>query len=197
MKKLLVLLAIGIFVAPALLTTAPAAADDPAEQVTAEVQQVSPTGIITTRTLTLDADEAAAVERDIANDDVDSAMARLGISFDIGFSNLIFSYGRGDVYVPLARDCALLSPENGFLFRFIFRPIFFNYHSGGMTMVKFGANYFWKGQTFRDFGFMLGDQAGMMLGFYGTHVKIPWLLRPDTHIFVGGNLMTVGYNKFL
>ncbi|MFO8133607.1 MAG: hypothetical protein R6U10_06745 [Thermoplasmatota archaeon] len=196
MKKLLVLLAIGILVAPALLTTAPAAADDSPEKVTAEIEQISPTGVIT-RTVTLDADEAAAVERDIANDNVDSAMARLGINFDIGFSNLIFSYGKGEVYVPLARDCALLSPENGFLFRFIFRPIFFNYHSGGVTMVKFGANYFWKGRTVRDFGFMLGDQAGMMLGFYGTHIRIPWLLRPDTHIFVGGNLMTVGYNKFL
>lgn len=196
MKKLLVLFVIGILVAPALISTAPAAADNPAEPVTAEIEQVSPTGV-TTRTVTLTAEKAAAVERDLANDDVDSAMERLGISFDIGFSNLIFSYGKGDVYIPMARDCALLSPENGFLFRFVFRPIFFNYHSGGMTMVKFGANYFWKGKTVRDFGFMLGDQAGMMMGFYGTHVKIPWRLRPDTHLFVGGNLLTVGYNKFL
>lgn len=196
MKKLWVLLAIGIFVAPALLITAPAAADDSPETVTAEIERVSPTGI-TTRTIMLGADEAAAAERDLATDNMDRAMARLGISFDFGFSNLIFSYGKGEVYVPFARDCALLSPENGFLFRFIFRPIFFNYHSGGMTMVKFGANYFWKGKTIRDFGFMLGDQAGMMMGFYGTHVKIPWHLRPDTHIFFGGNLLTVGYNKFL
>ncbi len=195
MKKLLVLFAIGIFVAPALLTTAPAAADD-SSQIAAEIETISPTGI-RSHTLMLDADTAAAVERDIANDNMGRAMARLGISFDIGFSNLIFSYGKGDVYVPMARDCALLSPENSFIFRFVLRPIFFNYHSGGMTMVKFGANYFWKGQTVRDFGFMLGDQTGMMMGFYGTHVKIPWRLRPDTHIFVGGNLLTVGYNKFL
>lgn len=196
MKKLLVLFAIGILIAPALLATTPAAADNTSEQVTAEIEQLGPAGA-QTRTVTLTADEAAAVERDLAKDNIQSATERLGISFDIGFSNLIFSYGKGDVYVPFARDCALLSPENGFLFRFVFRPIFFNYHSGGMTMVKFGANYFWKGKTVRDFGFMLGDQAGMMVGFYGTHVKIPWRLRPDTHIFVGGNLLTVGYNKFL
>lgn len=196
MKKLLVLFAIGIFVAPALLTTAPAAADDSPDMVTAEIEHISPLGA-QVRTITLNADEAAAVEQDIANDNIDSAMARLGINFDFGFSNLIFSYGKGDVYIPMARDCGLLSPENGFIFRFVFRPIFFNYHAGGITMVKFGANYFWKGQTFRDFGFMLGDQAGMMMGFYGTHIKIPWLLRPDTHIFIGGNLLTVGYNKFL
>ena len=196
MKKLLVLFAIGIFVSPALFITAPAAADDSPEVITAEIERISPLGTKVS-TITLNAEEAAAVERDIANDDIDNAMARLGISFDFGFSNLIFSYGKGDVYIPVARDCGLLSPENGFLFRFVFRPIFFNYQSGGITMVKFGANYLWKGQTFRDFGFMLGDQAGMMLGFYGTHIKIPWLLRPDTHIFIGGNLLTVGYNKFL
>lgn len=141
--------------------------------------------------------EAKAIEKDIVEGRIREAIDTLGIRFDFGFSNYVISYGRGDVYVPLSRDRSLLSPEKSFIFRFVLRPIYFNYYDGGMTFVKFGANHFWKGRSVGDYGFMLGDQCGMMMGFFGTHICIPWKLRPDTHLLVGGCLMIVGYNKFL
>ena len=172
----------------------PASADEDTTFVEVETVDLT-TGKVITHLLTYG--QAAELDRAAAAGEAAEVTRLLGISFDFGFSNLLFSYGKGDVYVPIARDCAFLSPERSFIFRFILRPLFFNYHNGGFTVVKFGANYFWKGPVFMDYGYMIGDQTGMMLGFYGLHIRIPWLLRPDTHILIGGSLMVVGYNKFM
>ena len=112
----------------------------------------------------------------------------LGIKWDFGFSNWIISYGKGKVYIPLSRERSF--------FRLLFRPIFFDYQEG-FTMVKFGANYFWKGKSMGDYGIMLRNQQGMMLGFFGIHIRIRHPLQPDTHIFIGTNLLMIGRDKIL
>lgn len=129
-------------------------------------------------------ERAKEIEKDILNGD----LGMLGIKFDLGFSNYLVSYGRGKVYIPFSKERSF--------FRLMLRPIFFNYEKG-FTFVKFGANYIWKGKSIGDYGMMLRSQCGMMLGFYGVHIKISWKLRPDTHIFVGGNLLLVGNDKIL
>ena len=113
----------------------------------------------------------------------------LGLKWDFGFASYIISYGKGKVYIPLKNERTF--------FRFFLRPIIFNYYGGGFTLIKLGANYVWKGKTIGDFGFMTMDQWGMMLGFFGLHVRIRWLVRPETHIFVGSSLMIAGYDKML
>ncbi|HEC82584.1 MAG TPA: hypothetical protein ENI53_01700 [Thermoplasmatales archaeon] len=129
-------------------------------------------------------EKAKEIEKEILNGD----FGMLGIKFDFGFSNYLISYGRGKVYIPFSKERCFL--------RFMLRPIFFNYEKG-FTIVKFGANYLWKGKSLGDYGMMFRSQCGMMLGFYGLHIKISWKLRPDTHIFVGGNLLLVGKDKIL
>lgn len=125
------------------------------------------------------------LERDIIQGDLDI----LGIKHDFGFSNYVVSYGKGEVFIPLCKERSFL--------RLMLRPIFFNYFDGGLTIVKFGANYAWKGATVGDYGIMFRDQCGMLLGFLGLHIKISWKLRSETHIFVGGSLLAVGYDQFL
>lgn len=194
MKKIIVFCLAALMAVPLTVLMNPTTATDDSQTVDIETLDMA-TRTAITRTLTRA--QAQELEKAAAEGRTGYVCDLLGISFDFGFASYVFSYGRGDVYVPLTRDCALLSPERSFIFRFLLRPVFFNYYAGGMTFVKFGANYLWKGPTVLDYGYMLGDQCGMMLGFYGTHIRIPWLLRPDTHIFVGGSLLTVGYNKFL
>jgi len=126
-----------------------------------------------------------SLERDIARGDLDV----LGIKHDFGFSNYVISYGRGEVFIPLYKERSFL--------RLMLRPIFFNYFDGGFTIVKFGANYVWKGSTIGDYGIMFRDQCGMLLGFIGLHIQISWKLHPETHIFVGGTLLAAGYDRFL
>ena len=195
MKKAVVICIIALLAMPLATIITPASADDDTTMVEIETIDFS-TGKTIKYTLTRA--KAEELERAAAEGNAEQIARVLGISFDIGFTNLVFSYGKGNVYVPIAaRDKAFMSPERSFLFKIVLRPIFFNYYAGGFTFVKFGANYFWKGPAFWDFGYLLGDQTGMLLGFIGTHIRIPWLLRPDTHIFMGGCLMTIGYNKFM
>jgi hypothetical protein len=194
MKKVMAVCIVALLAVPLATLLQPASADEGNTLVEVETIDFA-TGALTTRMLTRE--QVHVLDRAAAEGEAAEVARLMGLSFDFGFSNLLFSYGKGDVYVPVARDSPFLSPERTFLFRFILRPIIFNYHNGGFTAVKFGANYFWKGPVFLDYGYMLGDQIGMMLGFIGVHIRIPWLLRPDTHIFVGANLLTVGYNKFL
>jgi len=195
MKKAIVICIIALLGMPLATIVTPASADDDTTMMEVETIDFSTGKTIKHEITRAQADE---LERAAAEGNAEQVLQLLGISFDIGFTNLVFSYGRGNVYVPMAaRDGAFMSPERSFIFRIILRPIFFNYHAGGFTFVKFGANYIWKGPAFLDFGYLLGDQMGMMLGFIGTHIRIPWILRPDTHIFMGGCLMTVGYNKFM
>lgn len=110
----------------------------------------------------------------------------LGIKHDFGFSNYIVSVGGGKVFIPFSRERCF--------FRLLLRPILFQY-TKGITITKFGANYLWKGKSIDDYGLMLGNQLGMMLGFIGLHIKIAWKLREDTHIFVGSSILFVGYDR--
>ncbi len=123
----------------------------------------------------------------LANGDED-AINDLGIKWDFGFSNWIVSYGKGKVYIPLSR-------ERSFLW-ILLRPIFFNYQEG-FTFVKFGANYVWKGKSIGDYGLMLRNQAGIMMGFVGLHIRIRHPLQPDIHIFIGSTLLLAGKDKIL
>jgi len=118
----------------------------------------------------------------------EKALDDLGIKWDFGFSNWIISYGKGKVYIPLSR-------ERSFLW-IILRPIFFNYQEG-FTLVKFGANYIWKGKSVGDYGIMLRNQAGCMIGFVGLHIRIRHALEPDTHIFIGSTLLLAGRDRIL
>ena len=199
MKKIIVLLIAALFLPLSVAATQSfTATQEPSttEKISIEIETLD----FTSHELLLkevSATEVKAIEKNIMEGRIQQAMDTLGIRFDFGFFNCIISYGKGDVYVPLSRDKSLLSLEKSFIFRFVLQPIYFNYYAGGMTFVKFGANYFWKGHSAGDYGFMLGDQCGMMMGFFGTHIRIPWKLRPDTHLFVGRSLLIVGYDKFL
>ncbi|RLF52335.1 MAG: hypothetical protein DRN11_01310 [Thermoplasmata archaeon] len=112
----------------------------------------------------------------------------LGIKFDYGIANLIISYGKGKVYIPFSKERSFI--------RLMLRPIFFNYEEG-FTIVKFGANYFWKGKSIGDFGLMLRKHQGVMIGFLGIHIRIRYKLQPDTHIFIGGCWLILGRDKLL
>ena len=112
----------------------------------------------------------------------------LGIKFDFGFSNYFISYGKGKVFIPISRERCFI--------RLMLRPIFFNYEKG-FTLVKFGANNIWNGKNFGDYGMLARSQCGLILGFFGLHIKISWQLRPDTHIFVGNCLLMAGGDKVL
>lgn len=128
--------------------------------------------------------EAKEIEEDLKNGDIE----KLCIKFDFIAPTLIVSYGKGKVYIPFHRDRCFL--------RLFLRPIFFNYENG-FTIVKFGANYFWKGKSIGDYGCMIRNQFGMMLGFFGLHIKISYKLKPDTHIFIGSAWIIFGWDKFL
>jgi len=127
--------------------------------------------------------QAEKLEKEILN-----GKFSCGIKFDFGFNNYIISYGKGKVYIPLSKERSFM--------RLMLRPIIFNYEKG-FTITKFGANYAWKGAKIGDYGTMLGRQSGVMLGFYGIHIRIRHALRPDTHIFVGGSMAIIGWNKLL
>lgn len=129
-------------------------------------------------------EDAQKLEEKILRGDV----ASLGIKFDIGMLNYIVSYGKGKIWMPLHTDRSFL--------RMVIFPIFFNYEKG-LTLMKFGGSYFWKGKSIRDFGIMTGKQCGIIFGFMGLHVKISHKLRPDTHIFIGGSAFTIGWDRFL
>lgn len=128
--------------------------------------------------------EAIKIEKDL----LQGRFHELGIKFDFGIGNYIISYGKGKVYIPFSKERSFL--------RLMLRPIFFNYEKG-ITFVKFGANYFWKGKSIGDFGLMLRRQSGMMLGFIGLHVKISHKLKPDTHIFIGNCFFMATWDKIL
>ncbi len=128
--------------------------------------------------------EAEKLEKEILNGN----FVLCGIKFDFGFNNYMISYGKGKVFIPLSRERSFI--------RLMLRPIFFNYERG-FTITKFGANYAWKGVKAGDYGAMLGRQSGVMLGFYGVHIRIRHALKPDTHIFVGGSIAIIGWNKLL
>ncbi len=113
-------------------------------------------------------------------------LSPLGIKHDLGFSNYIISFGGGKVFIPFSKERSFL--------RLMLRPILFHY-SKGITITKFGANYLWKGKSAGDYGLMIGNQFGFMLGFFGLHIKIGWKLREDTHIFVGSSILLAGYDK--
>ncbi len=129
-------------------------------------------------------EEAEKIQEDLLKGNV----TKLGLKFDFIAPTLLISYGRGKVYIPLHRDRTF--------FRLFLRPVFFNYEEG-FTFVKFGANYIWKGKSLGDYGLMLRNQFGMMLGFFGLHIKIPYKLKPDMHIFIGSAWIMVGWDKFL
>ncbi|MBC7080995.1 MAG: hypothetical protein H5T44_01920 [Thermoplasmatales archaeon] len=113
-------------------------------------------------------------------------LSPLRIKHDSGFSNYIISCGGGKVFIPFSKERSFL--------RLMLRPILFHY-SKGITITKFGANYVWKGKSIDDYGLMIGNQFGIMLGFVGLHIKIGWKLREDTHIFVGSSILFIGYDK--
>ncbi|MEM1513581.1 MAG: hypothetical protein QXW78_03750 [Candidatus Thermoplasmatota archaeon] len=110
----------------------------------------------------------------------------LKIKKDFGFSNYIISVGGGKVFIPFSKERSF--------FRLLLRPILFHY-SKGFTITKFGANYLWKGKCIDDYGLMLGNQFGFMLGFFGLHIKIAWKLKEDTHLFIGSSILFIGYDK--
>ena len=180
MKKLLALFILALFVVPISTFTIPPSTAKK-EQVPVEIFDFTTNKRIKKE---MSYEEAEMLENDL----MEGNPEKLGIRFDLGFSNYLLSYGNGDVYIPLKKERSFL--------RFMLRPIIFNYERG-FTFVKFGANYFWKGQSIGDYGFMVKKQCGIMLGFYGLHIKIDWVLRPDTHIFAGGSLLVTGYNKLL
>ena len=132
--------------------------------------------------------EAQEIERELMNGN-EKVLLHLLPKMDFGVMTYVISYGRGKVYIPLHRD-------NTFL-RFFIRPIFFKYERG-VTIVKFGANYVWdRCKTVGDYGYMVRNQFGVMIGFVGLHIKIPHKLNPDTHIFVGGSFAMLGNDLFL
>ena len=128
-----------------------------------------------------------SLEERLARGD-ESVIKDMGVKWDFGFSNWIISYGKGKVYIPLSRERSFL--------RFLLRPIFFEYQKG-FTLVKFGANYAWKGKSVGDYGMMLRNQAGVMVGFVGLHIRIRHPLEPDTHLFIGTTLLLAGRDKIL
>lgn len=134
--------------------------------------------------------EESKIESDLSQGKISPAIANLlPKTRDFGILTYIVSYGRGKVYIPLHRDGSFL--------RFFLRPIFFQYEKG-ITFAKFGANYAWdRFKTFGDYGVMIRSQRGIMIGFVGLHIKIGHKLTPDTHIFIGGSLITVGNDLFL
>jgi hypothetical protein len=129
-------------------------------------------------------DEIKSFKKDI----LDGNFCVAGLKFDFGFGNYIISYGKGKVYIPFSRERSFI--------RLMLRPIFFHYEKG-FTLVKFGANYIWRGKSIGDYGMMFRNQYGMMLGFLGVHIRIRHKLQPDTHIFVGNALLIAGKDKLL
>ena len=178
MNKALVICVLTLFMAPGLIVAVP---DSGAKEdrVTVEVFDFLTNSC---RVQEMTQKEAEALETELFAGDTE----RLGLKFDVGFTNYVLSYGRGDVFIPLGKERSF--------FRFVWKPILFNFEHG-VTLVKFGANYEWKGHGIGDFGVMLNKQCGLMAGFFGLHVRIPWQLRPDTHIFMGGTLFMLGYNR--
>ncbi len=172
-KKFMALFVLALFVLPLSIAEE--------EKATIEISDFL-TGKVVKRVVS--ENEAMDIEKDLMEGKTDS----LGIKFDFFAPNIIMSYGKGKVYIPFHRSRSFL--------RLVLFPIFFNYEKG-ITVVKFGANYLWRGKSIGDYGFMLGRQCGMMLGFAGVHIKISYKLRPDTHIFIGVNWFTVGNDRFL
>jgi len=174
MRKIIAIFAVVLFLAPLSMANE--------EKATVEIFDSMGNKLMESK---MSYDKVKSLEMDILNGDIE----KLGIKFDFGFANYIISYGRGKVYIPFSKERSFL--------RLMLRPIFFNYYDGGFTIVKFGANYLWKGKSIGDYGFMLRKHCGVMFGFYGLHIKIAWHLRPDTHIFIGGNIAMVGYDRLL
>jgi len=133
--------------------------------------------------------EAQKIEREIMNGNEKAILSLIPKRMDFGVMTYVISYGRGKVYIPMHRAHSFL--------RFFIRPIFFKYERG-ITFVKFGANYRWdRCKTFGDYGYMVRNQFGVMIGFVGLHIRIPHKLTPDTHIFVGGSFAMLGKDLFL
>lgn len=165
MKKIAVILIISLFFAPACM----------GNSVDVEVFNPFNEKI---KEMKISYEEAEKIEK--------GDLSALGIKHDFGFSNYIISVGGGKVFIPFSRERSF--------FRLLLRPILFHY-SKGFTITKFGANYLWKGKNMGDYGLMLGNQFGIMVGFFGLHIKIAWKLREDTHIFVGSSILFIGYDK--
>jgi len=138
----------------------------------------------------IDEKEAKEIEKELQDGKVSPALLHLiPKRMDFGILTYVISYGKGKVYIPFHKDRSFL--------RFFLRPIFFKYEKG-FTVAKFGANYMWdRCKSFGDYGIMIRNQRGVMIGFIGLHIKIKHKLNPDTHIFIGGSLAMIGNDLFL
>ena len=97
------------------------------------------------------------------------------------FNIRLFTYGKGDIYIPETDDGDRLTGFWGIMIK----PIIYNYASSGVTWA-------WHGGLFtptKDFWGKLGRQRGVVIGFKGLCIKLSHSFITDTHLMIGKSLL--------